>query len=237
MSLSVTGIPKGPQIMVAGFLFTSMAIVKNKIVFSQWVIVNPETVLCFPARDRYHDGHRERPEGVSGNRIESVAPSGPDQRRYPQARAAACPRTELPDELGGAESGNSAHLRDWPAPAGIYSSILWRNCPRRGPDGSTTGLSCGPFQFRRRSCTRSQRSRRPAGSAGRWTYHRVVPARRMPRYVQAYSTAQSALYFDRPADCSPERLLCGSRQPCYRHPGDPAFNFAGLPPHCSPAWT
>src|ERR1700688_4170237 len=151
MSLSVTGIPKGPQIMVAGFLFTTTAIVKNKIVFSQWVIVNPETVLCFPAHDRYHDGHRERPEGVRGNRIESVATSGPHQRCYTQARAAPRKRAELSDELGGAESGNAAHLRDWPAPAGIYSSILWRNCPSRGPDGSTARLSCGPFQFRRRS--------------------------------------------------------------------------------------
>src|ERR1700692_4521075 len=124
MSLSVTGIPKGPQIMVAGFLFTTTAIVKNKIVFSQWVIVNPETVLCFPAHDRYHDGHRERPEGVRGNRIESVATSGPHQRCYTHARA---------------------------APRGIYSPILGRNCPSRGPDGSTARLSCGPFQFRRRS--------------------------------------------------------------------------------------
>src|ERR1700720_272018 len=111
--------PKGPQITVAGFLFTCMALVKNKIVFSQWVIVNPETVLCFPAHDRYHDGHRERPEGVSGNRFESVAPSGPHQRCYPQARPAPRQRTELSDELGGAQSGNAAHLHHWPAAAGV----------------------------------------------------------------------------------------------------------------------
>src|SRR5580692_1594849 len=107
-----------------------------------WIIVNPPNWWYAPGHARDHDGHREGPQGLSGDGLESPAKPRPNQRGNAQAGATARQRAPLSDELGGTKSGHPAYLHHWVAPAGIRPSLLRRDCARRGSDGAATRLSC-----------------------------------------------------------------------------------------------
>src|SRR5271165_5423605 len=81
--------PKSPQKLVADSCPDELPLSSIKCMIRIRIIVNPRSSGMLPAHARNHDGHREGPEGLSGDGVEGTAKSGPDQRCNAQASAAA----------------------------------------------------------------------------------------------------------------------------------------------------
>src|SRR3984885_15515172 len=155
-----------------------------------------EPVLCFPPHARHHAGHRQGPECFGGDRIESSAQPGADQRGYAQASAAPRSAIELSNELGGAQPGHAPHLHDWGTAAGIRAPILCRDRAGCGADRPAARLSHCDLILRGRSRTGGQRDRLSVSPPSRRINHRFLATAAPSGCLQADASPEYSFYSD-----------------------------------------